>query len=56
MFMMITFPWPVPSANAALAGLPSTSNRVRIADLRVDDLQPLGVGPGIHRLEDARND
>lgn len=49
MFMTISFPWPVPSANVALTGLCSNSNRVRLADQQVDDREPVGAGYGSHR-------
>ncbi len=55
MFMMITFPWPVPSANVALAELGVSGNRPRAADQQVDDLELIRIGHGIRRLEEARS-
>lgn len=55
MFTMITFPWPVPSANIALTGLAGKSNRIRLADQQVNYLEPVSVGSDIHRPDDARN-
>ena len=49
MFMTIGFPWPVPSANIALTGLPSNSKPVRVADQQVDDREPVGAGYGSRR-------
>jgi hypothetical protein len=49
MFMMITFPWPIPSANVALTEL--AGNSLRVAD---QDLEPVGAESGIHRLHNAR--
>jgi hypothetical protein len=46
MFMMITFPWPVASANAALTASAANSNRVRVADQEADDVEPVGVRHG----------
>ena len=55
MFMTITFPWPIPSANVALAALDGNSDRIRVADLPADYLEPVGADNGIHRLDDARH-
>jgi hypothetical protein len=46
MFVTISFPWPVPSANIALTGLSGNSNPVRVADQQVDDREPVGAGYG----------
>ena len=46
MFMTISFPWPVPSANIALTGLSGNSKHVRVADQQVDDREPVGAGYG----------
>ena len=50
MFMMITFPWPFPSANTALTGLAARSNPVPVVDRQARDLEPAGAGHG-HHLE-----
>jgi len=54
MFMMITFPWPFPSANVALTALDGNSDRIRVADVQADYLQPVGVEHSIHHLDRAR--
>jgi hypothetical protein len=46
MFMMITFPWPVRSANVALTWPTATSNRTRVADQQADYREPVGVRHG----------
>jgi len=53
--MMITFPWPLPSANVALTALDGNSDRIRVADLQANYLEPIGVEDSIHRLDDAWN-
>ena len=46
MFMTISFPWPMPSANVALTGLTSKSNRARVTDQQADQREPVGAGSG----------
>lgn len=53
MFMMITFPWPIPSANVALTRLAGYS--VPAADQQLDDHDLVGLGSGIHRLNNFRS-
>jgi len=55
MFMMITFPWPLPKANLALIVPDCNSDPIRFADLLADYLEPAGVGNSMHRLDEARN-
>jgi hypothetical protein len=43
MFMMITFPWPVASANVALTWPAVNSSRIRVADQHADYFEPVGV-------------
>jgi hypothetical protein len=50
MFMMITFPWPVASANVALTWPAAISNRIRVADRRAHYLEPVG---GRHSLSSS---
>jgi len=55
MFMMITFPWPLPMANVPMTVLGCNSDPIRVADLLVDYLEPAGAENSVHRLDDARN-
>ncbi len=54
MFMLITFPWPFPSANIALTGLAARTSPVPVPDRRARELEPVGAGHG-YRAGDARN-
>jgi hypothetical protein len=55
MVMVITFPWPFPSANIALTGLAALTNRVRVPDRQARDLEPVGAAHGAYRANDASN-
>ncbi len=55
MFIMISFPWPAPSANATLTGTPRTSNPLRVRHRQARDLELAGIRHGAHRSDNARD-
>ena len=54
MFMMITFPWPLPMANVPMTVLGCNSDSIRVPDLLVDYLEPAGAENSVHGLDHAR--